>query len=59
MGPVRRMQQVEVVDDDHLTAAAEAPRTTARVRRWVSVLLVVTLVLVGTQLALAARDRAT
>lgn len=58
MGPVRRMQQVEVVDDDHLTAAADGPRTAAGPRRWIAVLLVVTLVLVGTQLVLAARDRA-
>ncbi|MDQ0375106.1 outer membrane protein assembly factor BamB family protein [Cellulomonas humilata] len=59
MGPTRRMQQVEVVDDDHLIAAADGPRTSGRVRRWVAVLLVVTLVLAGAQLVLAARDRAT
>ena len=48
-----------MVDDDHLIAAADGPRTSGRVRRWVAVLLVVTLVLVGAQLVLAARDRAT
>ena len=55
---MRRMQQVEVVDDDHLVAAADPPRTAGRGRRWGAVLLVVTLVLVGAQLLLAARDRA-
>ena len=58
MGPARRMQQVEVVDDDQLVVAADPPRTPGLVRRWGAVLLVVTLVLVGTQLVLAARDRA-
>ena len=48
-----------MVDDDHLIAAADGPRTSGRVRRWVAVLLVVTLVLAGAQLVLAARDRAT
>ena len=58
MGPVRRMQQVEVVDDGHLISAADGPRASGRARRWVAVLLAVTLALVGAQLALAARDRA-
>ena len=58
MGPTRRMQQVEVVDDDRLVAAADPPRTAGHGRRWGAVLLVVTLVLVGAQLLLAARDRA-
>ena len=48
-----------MVDDGHLIAAADGSRTSARVRRWVAVLLVVALVLVGAQLVLAARDRAT
>lgn len=57
MGPVRRMQQVEVVDDGHPAAAADEALVAGRVRRWWAVLLVVALVLVGAQLALAARDR--
>ena len=57
MGPARHMQQVEVVDDDHLVAAADEPQAVGRGRVWWAVLLVVTLVLVGTQLVLAARDR--
>ena len=57
MGPARHMQQVEVVDDDHLVAAAAEPQAVGRGRVWWAVLLVVTLVLVGTQLVLAARDR--
>lgn len=51
------MQQVEVVDEDHPVAAADEAPVTGRVRRWWAVLLVVALALVGTQLALAARDR--
>ncbi|WP_162243376.1 PQQ-binding-like beta-propeller repeat protein [Cellulomonas sp. Leaf334] len=51
------MQQVEVVDDGHPAVAADEVRAAGRVRRWWAVLLVVVLVLVGAQLALAARDR--
>ncbi|WP_146847958.1 outer membrane protein assembly factor BamB family protein [Cellulomonas terrae] len=51
------MQQVEVVDDGHPAAAADEAQGPGRVRRWWVVLLVVALVLVGAQLALAARDR--
>lgn len=51
------MQQVEVVDDGHPAAAADETRVAGRVRRWWAVLLVGALVLVGAQLALAARDR--
>ena len=58
MGPARRMQQVEVVDDGHLIAAADGPGLPGAPVVWVAVLLVVTLVLVGAQLVLAARDRA-
>ncbi|WP_456789353.1 outer membrane protein assembly factor BamB family protein [Cellulomonas sp. P5_C5] len=52
------MQQVEVVDDDHPVAAADEPPGRGRFRRWWALLLVVVLALVGTQLVLAARDRA-
>jgi len=51
------MQQVEVVDDDHLLAAADGPRVPVRRRRWAEVLLVVVLALVCAQLAVTARDR--
>ncbi|WP_146925663.1 outer membrane protein assembly factor BamB family protein [Cellulomonas xylanilytica] len=52
------MQQVEVVDDDRPVAAAEQPPVAGRARRWGVALLVMALVLVGTQVVLAARDRA-
>src|SRR4051794_32952407 len=61
MGPARRMQQVEVVDDDHPAAAAapDEPQAPGRGRRWVAALLAVVLALVAAQLFVAARDRAT